>query len=61
MKTILVPTDFSSEADNALASAHSLAAIINAEILLLNVIGILISIRLKQSAKAITTPWSKSL
>ena len=38
MKTILVPTDFSTEADNALACAHSLAAKINAEILLLNVI-----------------------
>ena len=38
MKTILVPTDFSSEADNALASAHSLASKIDAEIILLNII-----------------------
>ncbi|MCP4459247.1 MAG: universal stress protein [Cytophagales bacterium] len=38
MKTILVPTDFSTEASNALASAHSLASKIGAEIILLNVI-----------------------
>ena len=38
MKRILVPTDFSKEANNALMAAHSIAVDIDAEILLLHVI-----------------------
>jgi len=38
MKTILVPTDFSEQANNALDMAHEMAALAHAEIIILNVL-----------------------